>query len=204
MKTRPLSYGVVQLRDISGPRTVARLWCAQCGETLDLTLNSNHNADAVERRARAKGWDCDKNRASRTLCPDCKARPRTVVRPIPPKPPAAPRPVAAKPASPITMEIPMTTVRPATPDERMRIRHKLDEVFDDSKGMYLDGSSDQRVAEDLKLPRKMIEQIREAAYGPIRTDPEIDQLRTDIAALIAQASTLANRLAEVEKRFQPR
>ncbi|CAA7618516.1 hypothetical protein [Magnetospirillum sp. SS-4] len=36
MKTRPLSYGVVQLRDISGPRTVARLWCAQCGETLDL------------------------------------------------------------------------------------------------------------------------------------------------------------------------
>jgi hypothetical protein len=29
-------------------------------------------------------------------------------------------------------------------------------------------------------------------------------LRADIAALIAQASTLANRLAEVEKRFQPR
>jgi len=202
MKTRPLSYGVVQLRDISGPRTVARLWCAQCGETLDLTLNSNHNADAVERRARAKGWDCDKNRASRTICPDCKARPRPQITAATPKP--LPRPVAAKPASPITMEIPMTPVRPATPDERMRIRHKLDEVFDDSKGMYLDGYSDQRVAEDLKLPRKMIEQIREAAYGPIRTDPELDQLRTDIAALVAQASTLANRLAEVEKRFQPR
>jgi hypothetical protein len=86
----------------------------------------------------------------------------------------------------------------------MRIRHKLDEVFDDSKGMYLDGYCDQRVAEDLKLPRKMIEQIREAAYGPIRTDPEIDQLRTDIASLVSQASTLANRLADVEKRYLAR
>ncbi|EME69899.1 hypothetical protein H261_10859 [Paramagnetospirillum caucaseum] len=95
-------------------------------------------------------------------------------------------------------------VRPATPDERMRIRHKLDGVFDDAKGMYLDGYSDQRVAEELKLPRKMIEQIREAAYGPIRTDPEIEQLRTDITSLVSQASALANRLAEVEKRFQPR
>jgi hypothetical protein len=205
-KTRPLSYDVIQVRDTRGIRSVARIWCAQCGETLDITLSTNHHADAVERRARAKGWECDKNRASRTICPDCKARPRTVVRLIPPKPPAAPRPVVASSASPITMEIPMTTpaLRPATPDERMHIRHKLDEVFDDSKGMYLDGYSDQRVAEDLKLPRKMIEQIREAAYGPIRTDPEIDQLRADIAALIAQASTLANRLAEVEKRFQPR
>ena len=100
----------------------------------------------------------------------------------------------------------MTTpaLRPASPDERMRIRHKLDEVFDDSKGMYLDGYSDQRVADGLKLPRKMIEQIREAAYGPIRTDPEIEQLRADITTLVAQASALANRLAEVEKRYQPR
>ena len=194
MKTRPLSYDILQVRDTAGPRTVARLWCAQCGETLDLTLNGLHHADAVERLARAKGWDCDKNRASRTICPDCKARPR-------------PRVTAPKPTKPtLRKEPPMTTpaLRPATPDERMRIRHKLDEVFDDSKGMYLDGYSDQRVAEELKLPRKMVEQIREMAYGPIRTDPEIEQLRTDIAALIAQAGTLANRLTEVEKRFQVR
>ena len=192
MKTRPLSYDVVQIRDTSGLRSVARIWCAQCGETLDISLAASRHADDVERCARAKGWDCDKNRPRRTLCPDCKARPRAVI--------------TRKPTTPtIRTDMPMTsTVRPATPDERMRIRHKLDEVFDDSKGMYLDGFSDQRVAEDLKLPRKMIEQIREAAYGPIRTDPEIDQLRTDIAALIAQASTLANRLADVEKRYQPR
>ncbi len=193
MKTRPLSYDILQVRNTTGPRTVARLWCADYGETLDLTLNSPHHADGVERMARAKGWDCDKNRASRTICPDCKARPRPPI-----------MATAMKPTKPtIRKEMPMTsTVRPATPDER--IRHKLDGVFDDAKGMYLDGFSDQRVAEELKLPRKMIEPIREAAYGPIRTDPEIDQLRTDIATLIAQASTLANRLAEVEKRFQPR
>ena len=210
MKTRPLSYDILQLRDTNGPRTVARLWCAQCGETLDLTLTTSHHADGVERMARAKGWDCDKNRPRRTLCPDCKARPRPLASPTnvknrgfaPPVKVAMPKPT--KPT--IRKELPMTTpaLRPATPDERMRIRHKLDEVFDDSKGMYLDGYSDQRVAEDLKLPRKMIEQIREAAYGPIRTDPEIEQLRTDITALVAQASTLANRLAEVEKRYQPR
>lgn len=95
----------------------------------------------------------------------------------------------------------VTTVRAATPDERMRVRHKLDAVFDDAKGMYLDGYTDQRLAEELTLPRKIVEQIREAAYGPIRTDPDIDQLRTDIAELMAKAAGLANRLAEVEKRF---
>ena len=195
-KIRPLSYDLIHVRELTGWHTVARLWCAECGETLDLRLTTSRHADVVERLARAKGWDCDKNRASRTICPDCKARPRP-----------QPRVTAPKPTKPtLRKEPPMTTpaLRPATPDERMRIRHKLDEVFDDSKGMYLDGSSDQRVAEELKLPRKMIEQIREMAYGPIRTDPEIEQLRTDIAALIAQAGTLANRLSEVEKRFQAR
>ena len=195
-KRRALSYDVLQVRDITGPRTIARLWCAQCGDTLDITLSSAHHADGVERMARAKGWDCDKNRPRRTICPDCKARPS------PPIKPAAPNPI--KPT--IRKEMLMTTpaLRPATPDERMRIRHKLDGVFDDAKGMYLDSFSDQRVAEELKLPRKMIEQIREAAYGPIRTDPEIEQLRTDIASLVSQASTLANRLADVEKRYLAR
>ncbi len=200
-KTRPLSYDLIHVRELTGWHTVARLWCAECGETLDLRLTTSRHADDIERRARAKGWDCDKNRPRRTICPTCKVRPRPPAKMVP-KP--VPRPIAAKPISPVPLEIPMTTLRPATPDERMRIRHKLDEVFDDSKGMYLDNYCDRRVAEELKLPRKMIEQIREAAYGPIRTDPEIEQLRTDITALIAQASTLANRLAEVEKRFQAR
>ncbi|MBF0326904.1 MAG: hypothetical protein HQL42_17785 [Alphaproteobacteria bacterium] len=203
-KRRALSYDVVQVRDITGPRTIARLWCAQCGDTLDITLNSAHHADGVERMARTKGWECDKNRPRRTLCPDCKARPRVAPKPELSKSPVPLRPVVTKPVFPIVMETPMTSVRPATPDERMRIRHKLDEVFDDSKGMYLDGYSDQRVADGLNLPRKMIEQIREAAYGPIRTDPEIEQLRTDIASLVSQASTLANRLADVEKRYLAR
>lgn len=209
-KHRPLSYDILQIRETGGPRTIARIWCAACGDTLDLTLTANRHADNVERRAKAKGWDCDKNRASRTICPDCKAAPPARIKPAMPVASKACRSAtAAKSAVPtVNMEPPMTAitpaVRPATPDERMRIRHKLDGVFDDAKGMYLDGYSDQRVAEELKLPRKMIEQIREAAYGPIRTDPEIEQLRTDIVALIAMASTLTNRLAEVEKRFQAR
>lgn len=209
-KHRPLSYEILQIRETGGPRTIARIWCAACGGTLDLTLTANRHADNVERRAKAKGWDCDKNRASRTICPACKAAPPARIKPTMPVASKAYRSAtAAKSAVPtVNMEPPMTAitpaVRPATPDERMRIRHKLDGVFDDAKGMYLDGYSDQRVAEELKLPRKMIEQIREAAYGPIRTDPEIEQLRTDIVALIAMASTLTNRLAEVEKRFQAR
>jgi hypothetical protein len=212
-KHRPLSYEILQIRETGGPRTIARIWCAACGGTLDLTLTANRHADNVERRAKAKGWDCDKNRASRTICPDCKAAPPAKIKPAMPVVPKACRSAtAAKPSthaiSTANMEPPMTAitpaVRPATPDERMRIRHKLDGVFDDAKGMYLDSFSDQRVAEELKLPRKMIEQIREAAYGPIRTDSEIEQLRTDIADLVAMASTLTNRLAEVEKRFKPR
>ncbi len=193
MKSRPLSYDVVMVRTASGTRRVARLWCAECGETLDLTLSTSHHADDVVKRAVAKGWTCDKNRASRTLCPECK------VRPVRKKPQPAAKPIPTK----VRKENPVTTtpVRAATPDERMRIRHKLDEVFDDAKGMYLDGYTDQRVAEELTLPRKMIERIREAAYGPVRTAPEIEDLRTDLATLTAKAAELTKRLTDIEKRF---
>ena len=200
MKTRPLSYDLVNVRGTSGSRFVARIWCAQCGDTLDLTLTGSHHADDVERRARAKGWDCDKNRPAVTCCPDCKSAPRKPRKGRPTASTSAP--IITKPAI-MKKEITMTTttVRVPTPDERMRVRRKLDEVFDDAKGMYLDGYSDQRLAEELNLPRKIVELIREAAYGPIRTDSEVEQLRGDIAELTAKAAAMAGRLAEIEKRF---
>lgn len=221
MKRRGLSYDVLQVRDGGQPRTVARVWCSGCTEHLDLTINSSHNPERIEQQARAKGWDCDKNRASWNRCPACKAMDKArskgepaakAAEPIPAatdatarvSQAAAPQPAPTAPLGAKETAMTTTTVRAPTPDERTRVRHKLDGVFDDSNGMYLDGYSDQKVADDLKLPRKIVEQIREAAYGPIRTDPEIEQLRADITDLLTKASGLANRLAEVKKRFGAR
>ena len=69
-----------------------------------------------------------------------------------------------------------------TPDERVAIRSHLDKHFDDGVGAYLDGMSDQRIAETVGVPRAAVERLREAAYGPIRVDPVIVALREKIAA----------------------
>ena len=93
-------------------------------------------------------------------------------------------------------------VREPTAEHRLRIRRALDEHFDDAKGCYLDGMTDQRLGDNLKVPWKWIEQIREAAYGPIRTDPEIEAVRGEIVAIKAALAKAEQRLAAVEARFK--
>ncbi len=73
--------------------------------------------------------------------------------------------------------------RQITPDQRLAVRNLLDHHFDDGVGGYIDGFSDQKVAEQAGVPRIFVERAREAAYGPIRLDPVVGQLREDVAAL---------------------
>lgn len=89
--------------------------------------------------------------------------------------------------------------REPTPAERQRIRRRLDEVFDDSRGMYLDGESDQAIGRSLDLPWMMVRKIREAAYGPIVADEQVDKLRDDLRFAKGEVSRLQ---AEIDKAMQ--
>ena len=85
--------------------------------------------------------------------------------------------------------------RALSPDERAKVRRELDAHFDDSVGMYLGGENDQRIGERLGLPWAAVAQMREAAYGPIRTDPEVEQMRAAVRIL---QDGLEARVREVE------
>jgi len=84
----------------------------------------------------------------------------------------------------------------------------LDKHFDDKAGHYLDGKSDQTIADELKVPRIFIERIREAAYGPIRVDPEVQKLMDDVDRLMkahnlaaANVTRIGQDLDELYKRL---
>lgn len=101
------------------------------------------------------------------------------------------------------------TLRDPTHEERFKIRRALETHFDDAQGAYLDGWSDQRIGKELNLPWAMVSKIREAAFGPIRVDPELVALRAEAAKLAAQLveaakahAALVEAQAALEKRIE--
>lgn len=128
----------------------------------------------------------------------------TATGPVELAPSPAPRVIpTAHPSTPIIKEsAPVTSATPApmqpralSPDERAKVRRELDAYFDDSVGMYLGGENDQRIGERLNIPWAAIAQMREAAYGPIRTDPEVEAMRAAVRVL-SEGLEERNRTAE--------
>lgn len=198
------SLGFVRT-SVQGPsgafQGIARFLCVGCGATHDETLISGRvmNPEAIAKRAVRDGWQAHAYRRTKTYCPACVAK----------------RP-ANDPNSELAKVIPMakpaaepTPLREATPDQRVAIRSALDKSFDDSVGAYLDGMSDQRIAETVGVPRLVVERIREAAYGPIRVDPEMtairgemDRLKADVEAHNKAGAALGAKVAELSSRLE--
>lgn len=88
---------------------------------------------------------------------------------------------------------------PLTSDQRVQIRNLLDKHFDDSVGYYLDGYSDRRIADEIDVPRVHIEQIREAAYGPLRVNPAVTQMQNDISILRREIEAQQQQLAKLQE-----
>ena len=180
----PLSEG--------GFRPVARFICNGCGGTADLTMKTGHavNPEAMAKTMRGKGWRADPWRRSISYCPACQVRPKNdpnseLKKVIPMA--KAPEPVAA--------------IREATPQQRTTIRNYLDKHFDDAAGAYLDGMSDQKIAEAVNVPRMIVERMRDTAYGQIKVDPEIQAIRSELAALKKQADTMSMSIAVLTARL---
>ena len=178
-----------------GFRPVARFVCNGCGTTADLSMNSGNgvNPEAMAKIIRERGWSADPWRRSVSYCPACQVRPKNdpnselkkVIQMA-----KAPEPVAA-----------VAAIREATPQQRTAIRNYLDKHFDDAAGTYLDGMSDQKIAEAVNVPRVIVERMRDTAYGPIKVDPEIQAIRTELAALKAQADKLAAAVVDLTARL---
>lgn len=166
-------------------REVARFVCAECSDRGEVDTGGTVDPRMIVGKADRIGWKLDPKKHGRTYCPKCAgAR----------KAPAAPKQEA-------TMATPPIPIREATNDQRVLIRNLLDKHFDDAVGTFLDGMSDAAIAEKAAVPRVVVERIREAAYGPIKVDPEIQAIRTELAAVKAAAEKLAATVADLSARL---
>lgn len=206
----------------------ARFQCNRCPATLDLRISDGPlDPEGYQKTARRRGWDADAFRRTRTLCPACQGRKKAAGPPriIPvaelaavtatisaasaePAPP--PSAQAEDPAMAATADE-KPTLRELTTAEKAKVRRELDACFDDENGCFIDGHSDQSIGEKLGLPWALVTRFREAAYGPIRVDPEIAalradgaQLRRDIEALAKAQKVSTDALAERVKAWEER
>jgi hypothetical protein len=212
LRTQRVSHG-------HGVETVAVFTCRRCPATLSLRMRKDptaNNPEFMAKKARDHGWSAHKNKANRALCPECSKADEhdhefinTVqmidlidVTPHPVEDAAtmnANPPATAKIttlASAIASSSSLTPMAKAVaPDSKTRIRALLDKHFDDSRGAYLDGYSDQRIGTELEVPWKAVADLREVAYGPLREDPELAAIKATIETMSVK---LGDRIAEFQ------
>lgn len=188
---RPLAYDVIQDRSVNPPRSAARIRCASCDASEMVTVRPKEgDPEITVKRFLALGWRADPWKRSHCVCPACLARQKpndtdSEIRNL--------RVVSMTEPKKTATDI-LTETREATPAEKAAIRRRLDEVFDDAAGMYLEGQSDQSLGTSLNIPWALVRRVREAAYGPIRTDPQLEKARGDLQTLSADLSALRVRV----------
>lgn len=203
-KSSPFEILSLPHGDTGQRRQVARYTCDGCGAHHDIPVVSGRSLGTDLHRNTLVTRGCDvTSRGVIKACPQCQPKEILMNEPLKPtsvdnikkmlETTTAIPPVTLAPAPP-----PITENRKPTPDQRLSIRSALDHHFDDATGCYLNGYSDQRIAEELKIPRRFVEDIREAAYGPIRVNPEVLALQEELKKLKTAVQVFEDRLRKLE------
>lgn len=129
-----------------------------CVESRTHAMDHKHIVRQFERA----GWYVGTKRKE-DLCPQCSRKPK-----------APPMPADAKiiPALPLA-EVPHPPAA-QTMDARRRVRHLLDEHFDEAKGRYQKGWSDERVGLEAGLSEQFVAATRVGLWGEIVPEPTLD------------------------------
>lgn len=180
MKSHDFSFLLRTIVSDSGRRSVGRFTCCECEDILDIPYVGQKPPIFFVQKAAQRGWSAHESRRSKVYCPKCAKTQPTV---------------SEKQEQDMTTP-PVSLVKPRQPtaDERLKIRGLLDKHFDDSNGEFLDGMDDDKIAEKADLPRVWVTTIREAAYGPIRVNPQIAELRKRLADVDAEVASIRAKL----------
>ncbi len=191
---RPLSYEVLTTRASGKPVSFARIVCAKCGSHADISFNNKAaSPDVIEQKLMRMGWQFNKNTSRKNVCPTCN--------------------YGWTGKSDVSVEIKddfnkrkgkdMQTPSVDASLNAIVIFEKLDEVF--VNGRFADGWSDERVAKESgNAPKALVIQIREKRFGPIKGDPEIDAIRSEVEVIKAMVSQIEGKMAQAEKRITGR
>jgi hypothetical protein len=155
--------------------------CNRCHHETEIGWAFGDVPEKIKKKFLQEGWRFDIHRIRDCVCPECLNREKTMA-------------ATAKPTL-------VPTPRALTANERHRIRTLLDTNFDDAVGRYIDGYSDERIGKELDLPWACVRDIREAAYGPIREDTRIAELKTELEVLKTEMAGLQRRILEFEAKL---
>lgn len=182
-------------------QTRARLTCFKCGAVASVPADGLPT-EWLAKCFKRKGWHVDVANPRYCFCPDHQKKERKPMNDLP-----------AQPPPPALKIVEMTTPDLApSPDQKVRIRHLLDSHFDDKAGRYLDNWTDQKVASDVGVGWKAVEQIRRLGWGELKEDPALLAIRADYETckILAQRydealTRLKLKIDDLEKRlgFKP-
>lgn len=100
---------------------------------------------------------------------------------------------------PLKLATSVDMVRPLTVDERVGVRNLLDTHFDDKAGAYLNSYSDQRIGKEVNVPWAAVAKMREAAYGPLKSNPELDAIAKMIETMETKLKSLDAIVVDARK-----
>lgn len=167
---RTFNEEVIPVGD-DGARTLAmKIACAECGAVAYFahqTGKSRKPPIAAQQNFQSKGWVVGSG-PRKDFCPIHAAPAARKVQVMKLQDSVAPAPKADPP--------PASTI-----EDRRLINMKLTEVY--AEGGYVTPWTDQRVADDLGVPRAWVKDIRESFYGPEGSNPLFDQYLAGCADL---------------------
>lgn len=134
--------------------------CPSCGSVEHFNWNNLSDLDIARKNLSNKGYD-----VRRGKCPKCPERQKK---------------------EPTVKLVADNTEQAATPisrEQRANIRELLVVNFDDERGCYENNYSDQKIGEELNVPWAHVAEIREAAFGPILIDPDIEAMKSELETI---------------------
>lgn len=172
-----------------GHRPFAHIICFVCGAHDDLNVMSYGGnilpEVAIRNKFQERGWEIT-NRGDR--CPACAKPDRT-----------------SKPQRKPEMENKVVPITPAnqqarTPgfDDNRIIYEKLTDVYVNDKVGYSNGWSDQKVATDLGVPRKWVEDIRAQFFGKLASNSEVQEFVAEFESVKREAALAFARVENLQ------
>lgn len=175
--------------------------CGQCsGEhRIPMTKERPLPVEMLARHARHAGWDINPSHMKHAKCPDCQPKRKEKMAISKPPQPAQ----NGRSAEDVIGHLAAVPPREPTKEHKRLIWMAIDESYTEGKG-YAAGTTDQSIADGLKVPRAWVTKIREEYFGPDFNEKILAELtvaKGQLADLLEVGKRISEKISDIEKRL---
>lgn len=187
--------------------------CSYCKAFDTLRGHGLVSVEFAKKKFTQRGWDIHKKAA----CPRCvvkfkaQSAARAEQKVVPMVKPITPVQPAAKPMRSLAELSLVAAVKPApsetapremSPLDRRKVFRAIDEVWDENTGRYGGGATDNRIAEQLNVPRAWVEDVRRESFGDAGDNQDLVELRAALDEASKHAEGLMNEALALATKFE--